>query len=78
MVGRKELEERPKLESSESASDADVFPDTEAKAPETGPGIEEAESPTSSVELPKLSRARCPGCSSCGRPSWRDWRGWRS
>lgn len=45
VVGRKELEERPKLESSESASDAGVLADTEAKAPETGPGIEEAESP---------------------------------
>lgn len=36
VVGRKELEERPKLESSESASDAGVLADTEAKAPEIG------------------------------------------
>lgn len=51
----KEREERPKLQSSESASNAGgVLPDTEAEAPETGPGVEEAKGPVESVELPKV------------------------
>lgn len=51
----KERGERPKLESSESASDAGgVLPDTDAKAPKTGRAMEEAKGPAGNVELPKV------------------------
>lgn len=54
MVEGNDQEERPKLESSEPASDAGgVSHDTEGEAPETSPGVEEAKGPAESVELPK-------------------------
>ncbi|XP_051042551.1 Fanconi anemia group E protein [Phodopus roborovskii] len=63
----KDQEERPRLESLQSPSDAGgLSPDpkqiaTEAKIPETGPGVEEAKGPAQSVELPKVVQDRVPG-----------------
>lgn len=61
VVERKEREERPKPETSESESDAGgVLPDTEVEAPEARPDVAEAESPAKSVELPKVVQDQVP------------------
>ncbi|XP_038199778.1 Fanconi anemia group E protein [Arvicola amphibius] len=63
---KKDQEERPKLESRESPSDAGgVSPDpkrtaTEAETPETGPGVEEAKGPAERVELPQAVQDQVP------------------
>ncbi|KAH0512409.1 Fanconi anemia group E protein [Microtus ochrogaster] len=62
----KDQEERPKLESQESPSDAGgVSPDpkqtaTEAETPETGPCAEEARGPAERVELPRAVQDQVP------------------
>uniref|UniRef100_A0A8C8U9Y1 Fanconi anemia, complementation group E n=1 Tax=Peromyscus maniculatus bairdii TaxID=230844 RepID=A0A8C8U9Y1_PERMB len=62
----KDQEERPKLESSESPSEAGrTSPDpkqtvTEAESPGIGPGVEEAEGPVESVELPRVVQDQVP------------------
>ncbi|XP_028744249.2 Fanconi anemia group E protein [Peromyscus leucopus] len=62
----KDQEERPKLESSGSPSEAGrTSPDpkqtiTEAKTPEIGPGVEEAEGPVESMELPRVVQDQVP------------------
>lgn len=56
----KDQEEKPKLESAQSPSDAGgVSPDPK-QTPEPGPGVEEAKGPAQSVELPQVVQDQVP------------------
>ncbi|XP_036023074.1 Fanconi anemia group E protein, partial [Onychomys torridus] len=62
----KDQEEKPKLESLESPSEAGRMSSdpkqtiTEAETPEIGPGVEEAKGPVESVELPRVGQDQVP------------------